>query len=312
MSVRDYFSRDIRLRHLRLLVAIDDAGRLARVARMLNVTQPALSKVLAEIERSIGEPLFERTPQGLVANRAGAALVRAARGALAELERASAELLGDQRADARTLLVGAMPTSPLAFLGRAIERLGRRMPDVNVRVVDGQTGQLLSQLVAGRLHLVAGARVRATIPDGIQAIDLFEDPLQLVAGPGHPLLRRRAPTWDECIAHPWVLPPPGNPTRAAFDRALRAHRLAPPQRIVEALSTDVVVAMLAEGGALNLMPRRLAAALRERGLARVVGGGHAQRLDLRYAIAAFVNAERRDDDAVRAMIECLGEVAAPG
>ena len=309
MSVRDYFSRDVRLRHLRLLVAIDEAGRLARVAKLLHVTQPALSKTLAEIERSIGEPLFERTPQGLVANRAGAALVRAARNALAELERASAELLGDRHAGARTLLGGAMPTSPLAFLGRAIARLGRRMPEVNVRVVEAQTSQLLSQLVAGRLHLVAGARVRGANPDGVQVIDLFEDPLQLVAAPGHPLTRRRSPTWDECIAHPWVLPPPGNPTRAAFDRALRAQRLAPPARIVESLTTDLMVALLAEGGAMNLMPRRLVAALHARGLARVVGGGHAQRLDLRYAIAAFVGEERRDDVAVQAMLECLREVA---
>ncbi len=65
-------------------MAIGDAGQLSRVARLLHVTQSALSKALAKIERSIGEPAFERTGAGLVPNRRGATLIRAARAALAD------------------------------------------------------------------------------------------------------------------------------------------------------------------------------------------------------------------------------------
>ena len=113
-----------------------------------------MARALSEIERSIGEPLFERTRQGLVANRSGAALIRAARNALAELERAGAEMRGLEGTRRPTLIVGVMPTASLPCLAPAIARLARRDPGLPVRVVDGQTAALLSQLVSERIQVI--------------------------------------------------------------------------------------------------------------------------------------------------------------
>ena len=244
MSVRDYFARDVRLRHLRLLVAIDDAGRLTRAARLLHVTQPALSKALAEIERAIGAPLFERTPQGLAATPAGATLVRAARAALAELERAGAELQRPVGEAARTLTLGVMPTAGWTMLGDAVARLHAAHPAITVRLSDAPTGLLLPQLVAGRLDLILGARLRSPVPEGIESVPLYDDSMRLVAMPRPPLGRLRSVGWDRAAAVPWVLPPSGHPTRVAFDRALRRQGWAPPATVVEALSYDAVMAMI--------------------------------------------------------------------
>jgi DNA-binding transcriptional LysR family regulator len=309
MTISEYFGRDIRLRHLRLLVAIDDAGQLARVARLLHVTQPAVSKALAEIERSIGEPLFERTRQGLVATRSGAALIRGARTALAELERVGAEMRGLGGGRRQTLIVGAMPTACLPCLGPAIALLGRRDPSLTVRVVDGQTAGLLAQLVAGRVQLVVGGQLRAAAPDGVQSIGLYDDPMELVASPRHPVVRSARPSWERCVAQPWILPPIGHPLRSAFDRALRVNGLRGPEHVVEGLAIDLVLAMIEDAAAINLTTRRLASALGARGLVKVVRGDHAARLGITMPFTVYVNAEQRNERGTRAMIDCLQETA---
>jgi DNA-binding transcriptional LysR family regulator len=309
MSVRDYFSRDVRLRHLRLLVAIDDAGRLTRAARLLHVTQPALSKALAEIERSIGSALFERTPQGLTPTPAGATLLRAARAALAELERAGAELQRPADAGARMLLVGAMPTAGWTLLAEAVARLHATHPATTVRVSDGPTGILLPQLVAGRLDLILGARLRPAVPEGIESVPLYDDSMRLVAAPRHPLVRLRTVGWERVAPVPWVLPPGGHPTRVAFDRAVQRNGWPAPTTVVEALSADTVVAMVESLDAIALIPGRLVARLEAKGLAREIAPELADALAIPLNVTAFAAASFHADPMILALVRCLREAA---
>lgn len=309
MSIRDYFDRDVRLRHLRLLVAIDDAGRLTRAAQLLHVTQPALSKALAEIERSIGSPLFERTPHGLTATPAGATLVRAARAALAELERAGLELQRPAHAAARVLVVGAMPTAGWSLLSDAVARWRMVHPSATVRVVDGPTGALLPQLVAGRLDLILGARLRPAVPQGIEGLALYEDSMRLVTAPRHPFARVQSLGWERAVTVPWVVPPEGHPVRVAFDRALRRQGWPAPGLMIEALSADSVLAMVESLDAIGLTPGRFAARLKARGLVREVAPELADALSISLNVTAFVASTHHDDPMVESLVRCLREVA---
>ncbi len=311
MTIRQFFGRDIKLRHLRLLIAIDDAGQLSRAARVLHVTQPALSKALAEIEGSIGAPLFDRTPRGLIANLSGAALIRAARSALAELERAGGEMENLDRGQTRSLAIGGMPTSALWLLSAAIARLTAREPSLAVSVIEAPTDSLLPQLLAGRLQLVVGARSRRALNDGMDAIPLYDEPMLIVVAPHHPLARRGRIAWEECIAYPWVLAPPANPLRIAFERAVRRAGWVSPPRVVHSLMSDLVLGLLAEAGAVNLMPDRQARALEQRGQVRIVGGSLAATLGLSMPITAFVQPDYGTTPGVRTLLDCLREVAIP-
>lgn len=104
----------------------------------------------------------------------------------------------------------------------------RRDPSLTVRIVDGQTGALLSLLVSERIHLILGGRLRPAVPEGVQALGLYDDPMQLVVSRRHPLARAANPSWARCVASPWVLPPVGHPVRSSFDRARRSRQAARP------------------------------------------------------------------------------------
>ncbi|MBL8378120.1 MAG: LysR family transcriptional regulator [Burkholderiales bacterium] len=308
MTIRRFFGRDLKLRHLRLLIAIDDAGRLSQVARLMHVTQPALSKSLAEIERAIGAPLFDRTAHGLVPNRAGTTLIRAARSVLAELERANGDMENLARGEVQRLNVGVMPTMSLGLVAGAVALLGQRHPGVAVNVAEGLTEALLPELIAGRLDMVIGARLRRALPAGIEPFPLYDEPMRIVVAPRHPLARRKRAAWDELIAYPWVLPPPASRIRVAFERALRRAGLASPVRVTDCLITDLVLGLLAEASAVNLMPLRLAQALQRRRLVVQIAEPHARTLDLWMPVTTFAQAQRGSAPAVGHMLECLREV----
>lgn len=308
ITLRNYFGRDIKLRHLRLLVAIEDAGQLSKAASLLHLTQPALSKALSDIERGVGHPLFERTPRGLVANARGAVMIRAARRVLEELDRVGAELREFVEHPTRSLVVGAMPTASASFLGQAIAMLHRRDPTVSVRTVDGITGALLPALALERLQLVVGARLRESLPAKLRAHWLFDDPMCLVVAAGHPLARRRAPAWADCVGHPWVLPTPGHPVRSAFDAACKREGLAPPAATLDGLEIGLVLALLRHANAVNLMPARLAMQLQREGQVRILQGDSAQRLSIHLATTAFVHVDHEQHPDVQALLSCLRRV----
>lgn len=307
MSVKEYFARHVRLRHLRLLVAIDYAGRLTVAANAMHVTQPALSKALTELENLVGEALFERTPQGLVATRSGAAMIRAARHVLTELDRASQEMQQLETKLAKTLILGAMPTTAISFLGAALALFSKRNPGVTVRVVDEPMPLLLPKLVAGRLDLIVGGQVRSAVPEGIRTVDLYTDLMQIAMSKHHPLARSRSTPWHKLLEYPWVLPPPTNALSIEFYSALRRLNLNAPTNVIEALGSDMTITLMEESQALSFLPKKIVTVLASRGTLRPLGGSIAQELNVRMAMKLFLPSAEADQPVIQELITCINQ-----
>lgn len=308
MTARRFLARDVKLRHLRLMVAIDDARQLSKVARLMHITQPAVSKTLAEMEASVGARLFERTPQGLLPTPGGMALIRSARDVLAELDRAGAEMEQLSRGRSRALVIGAMPSAALSIVAPALARLRRTEPELVLQVREGITEDLLAQLVAGRLDAVLGARFRPVLPEGVAAHRLYDDPLVFIAGPGHPAARRARAPWDALAALPWILPLPTNLLRVSFERALRDQGMATPHQVIDSSMMDLMIGLVAAGDALALTPLRQARHLEKLGLARIVATEHATRLALDLKVSLFTQSGKVPRGDIGRLVECLEQV----
>src|SRR3954451_1495584 len=118
----------LKLRHLQLLVALDEARNLNRAAQSLGITQPAASKLLAEIERMLGGPVFDRRPRGVEPNAHGEVLVRRARAVLVELEQAGAELNSLRDGTGGRAAIGAVTAPAVDAVARAVEAVQRATP----------------------------------------------------------------------------------------------------------------------------------------------------------------------------------------
>ena len=145
----------LRLRALTLVGTLAETGSLHQAARRLNTSQPALSVLLQEIERTMGGRLFERSRRGLVPTERGDYLIRQARLMLADLKRVQSEFAsGDE---GRALLrIGALPLVMLEIVPRALVHLRRSQPGIRAEFHEGAASELLTSLADGTLDLVVG------------------------------------------------------------------------------------------------------------------------------------------------------------
>ncbi|WP_027211067.1 LysR substrate-binding domain-containing protein [Burkholderia sp. WSM2232] len=254
MSELDWYLQiNLKARHMHLVVAIDTYRNLTQVADVTHVTVPAVSKSLAELERGLGLTLFARTAKGLVPTQYGECLIRHARAMLTVLHQARDELKALSSGTQGKIHIGMLPASASVLVPRALSLLKQRSPGTNVVVVEGTTASLLPELWQGRLDLVVG---RLPPPDTLGSFEereLIEDPVTLVVGRHHPLVRKKTLKWSDLHPYPWILPPPGSILRDPLERALEAHDVPLTNNYIETLSIHVVRAHLQVSDSIAVM-----------------------------------------------------------
>lgn len=249
----------LRLRHLRLLLAIDEHRNLHRAAASVSLSQPAASKLVAELEDIVGAPLFERRPRGLQPNARGDVLIRRARIVIAELTETGAELIALRRGQSGSVSVGAVTAPALELLVPAVENIGRSHPLLQI-TIEIATSDRLARRVAERKLDFALARIPADLdPSLFEYEQIGEEELCFVCRNGHPLLRRgRRVALSELVDQQWVLQVRGTLLRRRVDRLFQEARLPPPERVIESAAFDVSFAIAARTDALTVAGRALA------------------------------------------------------
>lgn len=248
----DYLVRRLRLRHLELLVALADAGTMRAAATRLNLSQPALSKMLGEIETGFDARLFERTAQGLVANAAGKAAVYRSRVMLGELSRSKDEVDALRTGAVGLLRLGTL--SVTATVPQAVAQLRRCLPRARVQVQEGRVREMIQRLLNGELDCVFGAVTPELLTSDqlslLQPEVLLKDELCVLCAEGHVLSRSRRLTWAGVHTQPWVAPPRDTLVRQALMTAFLNAGLEPPEPSIEVLSSVTLGSVLRLDGAL--------------------------------------------------------------
>jgi DNA-binding transcriptional LysR family regulator len=238
----DYLVRRLRLRHLELLVALADAGTMRAAATRLHLSQPALSKMLAEVEAGFGARLFGRSPQGLVPNALGSAVTYRARVMLGELARGKDEVDALRTGAEGVLRVGSL--SVTAAVPQAVVHLRERMPGARVQIQEGRVRDMVQLLLDGELDCVFGAITPELLTSGLLPLlhpeVLLEDELCVLCAAAHALGRTRKLRWSDLHAVPWVAPPRDTLVRQALMTAFLNEGLQPPEPAIEVLSSVTV------------------------------------------------------------------------
>jgi DNA-binding transcriptional LysR family regulator len=238
-----YIRTSLKPRHWQLLVALDDIRHLGKVAASINVSQPAISKTLGELERGLGLRLFERTARGVVPTAYGQCLIRHARTLLSELAQTRDELQGLASGGAGNIRVGVLATAALELLPRALAAFKAKQPGVFVLVREGIMETLLPELWLGNLDLIVG-RLPQGGAQGLGEKTLMEEGVSVVTGRHHPLVKRKRLRWSDLKPYPWVLPPVNTLLREPLERLFEDHALAMPANRIETLSVHVIRAYL--------------------------------------------------------------------
>jgi len=248
---RHLFAR-LRFRHLQLLVELKSAGTLRAAAGALNVTQPALSKALREVEGAFGFPLFVRGARGLTPTAQGAIAIRGAATMLEELAHVGAEASTDP---VRTVLrIGAPPFVAQGYLPAVLARLVG--DEVRVRLEEERVPLLLTSLFEGRLDalITSYPTEMPETPVQLKYENLFDAQYTVIAPPGHPLVRARRVSWRQLGNEPWILPARISMLRRVLEEIFRHAGIVAPLPVIESLSPVTNMRMVAAGLGLCAVP----------------------------------------------------------
>lgn len=298
---------NLKLRHLQLLVALDEFRHLGRASEFLSLTQPAVSKSLAEIERLFGLDLFVRSTRGTEPTAYGDAVVRFARSVLADYGRTRDEIGAVARGSAGRVSVGAMVVATAGLLVPAVTLLKRRSAHATVLVEEGDLTRLLPRLRLAEIDLVVGRLEPGYSAPDLQTEALYDEAMQVVVRPNHALARRPRPSWADLAALPWVVPPPWASSRIKLNQMFYKHQLEPPADLVESASFLVTLAFLRERPAVAFVARSVAAHLQREKLAVALPIEVPIELP---PVGLFTLRGRRRTPAAEQLMHCLREVVA--
>jgi DNA-binding transcriptional LysR family regulator len=297
---------NLKLKHLQLLVALDEFRHLGRASEFLSLTQPAVSKTLAEIERMFGLELFLRSTRGTEPTPYGQTVVRFARSVLADYGRAQDEIAAVASGGAGRTSVGAMVVATPGLLTRAVELLKAQSSQTTVSIEEGDLTRLLPRLRIGELDLFVGRLEPGYAAPDLEMEALYNEPMSIIARPDHPLLRKPKPTWDDLAVLPWVVPPPWASSRIKLNQMFYKHRLNPPTDIIESASFLVTVAFMRRRPAIAFVARSVAQHLERERLARTL----ALRVPIELpAVGIITMRARMRTPATAQLIECLRRAA---
>ena len=241
-------------RQLLLLAAIGQHHTLRKAAAALNTTQPAATKLLQDLEVTLGQQLFERHRRGLRPNAFGEIMVRHARTVLADLDRARYELASLARGEVGQIRVGAVPSAVPYYIVRAVTRLKASQPRLGISVEIGTSNNLIAALARGEVDILVARRWETPNQSDFAYEGSIDEPLVVAARKGHPLASREEIVWSDLVGWPWVLLPEGSPMRqvlASFFRDCGIHR---PANLVETSSMLMMISLLQETDTLAVIP----------------------------------------------------------
>jgi len=260
----------LKLRHLRTLIAAGESGSLVRAADALSITQPAVSKTLAELENIVGRRLFERTPSGVKVLSAGRILLRHASISMRAIREGLDSLEAEQAGDMPALLVGALPNVAATILPPALLRFASSTPHARVTVRTGSNAQLIAALRQGVLDLVLGRLAEPSDMAGLSFEHLYTEPLLLAVRPDHELTKFRSIKARELRKYRLVLPDSGTHVREAADRFFVASGMGLPVDTIETIDVSFGRSYVLQSDAIWFVPLGVVEAdLRQGTLARL-------------------------------------------
>ena len=213
---------NITLRQLRIFEAVARLGSISRAAAELHLTQPAVSMQMKQLESLLGLTLVEQVGKRLTLTQAGTELREHARDIalrVVDLSAAMDQLRGLERGQLRLAVV----STANYFLPEVIAEFSRHHPGVRISLQVANRESVLAALAANTADLAITGRP----PDSVDIVAqrFMDNPLGVIAPPGHPLVGQGAVPMARLARETLVLREPGSGTRAALERHFAAHGL---------------------------------------------------------------------------------------
>ena len=240
------------LRQLRTFLAVVESGGISAAARTLNLTQPAASQQLRELERALHARLLERAGGKVVPTAAGEALLGPARRAQAAVQDAFTAVASLRAGETGRVRLGTGATACIYLLPPVLAAVKRRMPGLEVLIATGNSGDMLRRVETGELD-IALVTMPVAARRGLSVTRLMSDPLVALV-PAHMAPPGASLTAAQIARLPLILYERGGSTRAIIDTWFRRAGLTP-SPIMQLDSIETIKTLVSGGLGASIMPK---------------------------------------------------------
>jgi DNA-binding transcriptional LysR family regulator len=308
MQLSDRIGRRMKLHDLHVLMAVVQAGNMTRAARLLNTTQPAISRSIADLEQTVGVRLLDRSRSGVEPTDYGRALLAGGTAMFDDLRQAVKHIESLVDPTVGEVRVGTHDPMIVGLLPAVFDRLHRTHPGISVHVTQAPTNaQQFDGLRERRIDLLLG-RMTPPIDDDIDVQLLFHDRAVVVAGPKSRWAHRSKVEMSELSVGPWCLPLPDTTIGTVVADAFRARGVAFPPKGVLWGGATLMAALIPRGPYLGVFPASL-----------LHFGANLPRLKVvpvelpipPWSVGAMMLKNRTLTPAVQVFIDCAREIVKP-
>lgn len=247
----------LKLKQLRLLVAVGQYGSIQNASRELQISQPAATKLIQDLELDFEVKLFERTNRGVVPTAYGEALIRHGKLILAQVSNAAQELDDLTEGNSGRVVIGTLLAAAPSLLPKAIESVLTNRPNVAIKVVEGTNDALIPALFSGEIDMIVGRLPAYRAKARLVQEELLDDHILAVIGTQHPLVAKSSVSFDELKSFGWILPPLETTLRRQIDQFFVSQEQFIPPAVLESVSYLTNRSLLQTRNLIGLMPEHV-------------------------------------------------------
>jgi DNA-binding transcriptional LysR family regulator len=256
MQLGDRIGRRLKLRELHILLAVAERGSMAKAAHALAISQPVVSKTIADLERTLGVRLLDRSRQGIEPTPFGRALLRRSFAAFDELREGIKEIEFLTKPTTGDVRVGALAAAVAGLLPSVIDKMRNRYPRFTIHVTQLFTSPDVYETLRRRaVDFIIGQLLSRPHEKDLDVEILFDDQRFIVAGARSRWANRRKIALADLVDEPWLLPDPKTEVGSIVAALFHASGLEVPQPAVVGNALEMYWALLATGRFLAVLPQ---------------------------------------------------------
>lgn len=244
----------LKLRQLRLLVAVGGHGNIQNAARELGISQPAATKMIQDLEIDFEVQLFTRTNRGVVPTVFGDTLIKHGKLIFAQVSNAAQELDDLNEGNSGRVVIGTLLAASTKLLPAAITTVLRERPKVAIKISEGTNEVMMPALLSGEIDLVVGRLPAHRHREKLKQEKLFDDRVIAVVGNDHPLAKATSVTFQQIAPFGWILPPLETTLRRQIDQFFIGQDQYTPPFAIESVSYLANRALLQSRDWIGLLP----------------------------------------------------------
>tara|TARA_R110000782_G_scaffold67473_14_gene136274 strand:+ start:667 stop:1659 length:993 start_codon:yes stop_codon:yes gene_type:complete len=247
----------LKLKQLRLLVAVGKYGSIQHAARELQISQPAATKLIQDLEIDFEVSLFTRNNRGVIPTPYGEAMIRHGKLIIAQVSSAAQELDDLIEGNSGRVVVGTLLAAAPILLPTAMQAVLNDRPNVAIKVVEGTNDALMPALLSGEIDMIVGRLPAYRHRTKLVQEKLFDDRVVAVAGKQHPLAGKKSVPFSQLKPFGWILPPLDTTLRRQVDQYFVSQNQYVPPTVLESVSYLTNRALLQTRDVIGLMPHHV-------------------------------------------------------